>query len=239
MALRRSPKPGALTATRVNDAANFVDNEGGKGVAVHVFGDNHERAAGLRDFFQNGNQVGGGADFLLVNQHERVFNDRFHALRVGHEVGRDVAFVELHTVHEIGVSLKRFAFFDRDNAVLPDFLNGVRYERADFGVVARDTGNAGDFLFIALDGNGKRFEFFNRFGDRRLNAFFHEQGIAARADVAKSLIDNGLRENRRRRGSVARNVVGFAGDFFHQLRAHILIRVFQFNLPSPPSRRLW
>ena len=130
--MRRSPKPGALTATRVDDAANLVDNEGGKSVAVHVFGDNDERAAGLRDFFEDGDQVGGGADFFLINQDERVFNDRFHALRVGHEVRRDVAFVELHTVHEIGVGLKRFAFFHRDYAVLPDFLNGVRDKRCRF-----------------------------------------------------------------------------------------------------------
>jgi hypothetical protein len=47
MALRRSPKPGALTAQTLQGAAELVDDEGREGFAFDVFGDDEEGLAGL------------------------------------------------------------------------------------------------------------------------------------------------------------------------------------------------
>jgi hypothetical protein len=44
-------------------AAEFVDNKGGKGFAFNIFGDDQQFLALLDDFFENGQQVGDGADF--------------------------------------------------------------------------------------------------------------------------------------------------------------------------------
>ena len=57
MALRRSPKPGALTATQGDDAAELVDDEGRQGLALDVLGDDEERLAGLRDLLEQREQV--------------------------------------------------------------------------------------------------------------------------------------------------------------------------------------
>ena len=56
-----------------------------------------KRLAGARDFFQNRNQILHVGDFLLVEQNQRVFQHGFHALGVGHEVGRQITLVELHS----------------------------------------------------------------------------------------------------------------------------------------------
>src|SRR6187200_894065 len=54
IALRRSPKPGALTA--VEAATQTVDDEGSESFAFDVFGDNHKRLAALHYGFQQGKQ---------------------------------------------------------------------------------------------------------------------------------------------------------------------------------------
>ncbi len=57
MALRRSPKPGALTAHDVERAAELVHDEGREGFAFDVFGDDEERLAGLGHFLEQREHV--------------------------------------------------------------------------------------------------------------------------------------------------------------------------------------
>ena len=48
MALRRSPKPGALTAQHVQRAAELVDDQRRQRLALDVLGDDQQRLAALR-----------------------------------------------------------------------------------------------------------------------------------------------------------------------------------------------
>ena len=81
----------------------------------------------------------------------------FHALGIGHEVGREVAAIELHAFDDVQRGLERLGFFDGDDAVLADLLHRVGDELADFGVVVggdgADLGDhlAGDRLGLALE----------------------------------------------------------------------------------------
>ena len=86
MALRRSPKPGAFTAPRVQRAAELVDDQGGQRLALDVLGDDQERLAGARHLLEQRQHVLHHADLLLVDQDERVLEHDLHALGVGHEV---------------------------------------------------------------------------------------------------------------------------------------------------------
>ena len=52
MALRRSPKPGALTAQTLKRAAQLVHHEGGEGFAFDVFSDDQQRLADLGDLLE-------------------------------------------------------------------------------------------------------------------------------------------------------------------------------------------
>src|SRR5258708_6951022 len=56
IALRRSPKPGALTAATFRPPRRRVDDEGGKRLAFDVFRDDDERLAALHHGFQQGKQ---------------------------------------------------------------------------------------------------------------------------------------------------------------------------------------
>ena len=150
MALRRSPKPGRLDGRGLQRATQLVDDERGQRFALDVFGDDEQRAAHAGDLLEDRQQVLHRADLLLVDQDDGVLEHHFHALGIGHEVGRQVAAVELHALDHVQRRLERLGLFDGDDAVLADLLHRFRDDLAD-GLVAvgRDRADLGDH--VALD----------------------------------------------------------------------------------------
>ena len=90
-----------LDGRDVQRAAELVDHQRGQRLALDVLGDDQQRLALLGDLLEQRQQVLHVRDLLLVEQDERVLEHRFHALRVGHEVGREVAAVELHALDDV------------------------------------------------------------------------------------------------------------------------------------------
>ena len=96
---------GGLDGRDVQGAAQLVDDQGGERFAVDVLGDDDERLAGAGDLLQQRQQVLHGADLLLVDQDVGVFERGFHAVRIGDEVGAEVAAVELHALDHFELGL--------------------------------------------------------------------------------------------------------------------------------------
>ena len=68
---------------------------------------------------------------------------------VGHEVGREVALVELHAFDDVEGGFDALGFFDRDGAVLADLVHRVGDDLADGGVpVGGDGGDLRDLLAV-------------------------------------------------------------------------------------------
>ena len=65
---------------------------------------------------------------------------------VGHEVGADVAAVELHALDVLGLEGHRSALLDRDHAVLADLVHDVGDQVADLLVGGADGRDLGDLL---------------------------------------------------------------------------------------------
>ena len=101
IALRRSPKPGALTAADLERAAELVDDQRRERLTLDVLGDDEQRLAALRDLLEHREQVLHRRDLLVVDQDVGVLEHRFHLLRIGDEVRREVAAVELHAVDRL------------------------------------------------------------------------------------------------------------------------------------------
>ena len=142
---------GGLHGTDVERAAELVDHQRGEGFAVDVFGDDQERLAGVDDRFEHGDEVLDARDFLFVDQDVGVFEDARHGLRIGDEVGREVAAVELHAFDPFDFGGEALAFVDGDDAVLADLFHGLGEHVADFAVaVGGDRADLGH-LFGALD----------------------------------------------------------------------------------------
>ena len=85
----------------VERAAELVDDEGRERFAFDVFGDDQQRLADLGHLLEEREQILEAADLLFVNQDVGVFELGFHRLGIGDEVGREIAFVELHAFDHV------------------------------------------------------------------------------------------------------------------------------------------
>ena len=135
MALRRSPKPGALTAATLSVPRSLLTTRVAKRFAFDFFREDDERLAHLGDLLEDRQQVLHAADLLLIDEDERLFHDGFHPLGVGDEVGGDVAAIELHALDHVQRGGHGLGFLDRDDAVLADLLHRFRDQIADGLVV--------------------------------------------------------------------------------------------------------
>ena len=134
-------------------AAQFVHDERRERFAFDVFSNDQQRPAGFRDFLEHREHVLQARDFLLVNEDVGVFENGFHRLRVGHEIRREITFVELHAFDHFERGFDRLGFLDRDRAVLANFVHRVGNDFADRlvpvgrnGRDLRDLGAVADLL---------------------------------------------------------------------------------------------
>ena len=74
-------------------------------------------------------------DLLLVHQDVGVFEHALHRVRIGDEVGGQVAAVELHAFDPFDFGLQALAFVDGDDAVLADLFHRVGQQIADLAIV--------------------------------------------------------------------------------------------------------
>src|SRR3546814_8871172 len=63
-----------------------------------------------------------------------------HLVRVGDEVRRQVAAVELHALDDVQLGLEGLRLFHRDDAFLADALHGLGDHRADIGLAVGGDG---------------------------------------------------------------------------------------------------
>ena len=84
----------------MNGAAQLVHNQRREGFPFDLFGDDEERFAGRGHLLEQREQLLDGADFLLVIEDVSILEPGFHCFGLGYEVGRKIAFVELHALHD-------------------------------------------------------------------------------------------------------------------------------------------
>ena len=116
-------------------AAELVHDQRGERLAVDVLGDDQHGLAQLDGLLERRQEVLRRREiFLSVMRMTGVLEDRFHAIGVGHEVGRDVAPVELHALGVFLLEAERLAFLDGDDAVLADLVHDLGDDLADLRV---------------------------------------------------------------------------------------------------------
>ncbi len=138
---------GRLHGRAGQHAADLIHDERRQRVSLHILRDDQQRSVCLGELLQQRHEVLQEADLLVVEQHHRLFQFYLHLLGVGHEVGRQVALVELQSLHDFQRRFDSLGFLDRDDAFRADFLDGLGHECAERGVVVRrDSGH----LFLLL-----------------------------------------------------------------------------------------
>src|SRR5450432_2415889 len=219
-----------LDGADVQRATELVDDERRQGLAVDVLGDDDEGLARLRDLLEDGEEVLHVRELLLVDEDVRVLEDGFHALRVRHEVRREVAAVELHALDDVERRLHGLGLLDGDDAFLADLLHGLGEAVPNEGVaVGRDGPDLGD-LSLALGGLGLLLEVRDDLRDGGVDAALDVHWVVARGDELAALGVDGLREDGGRRRAVARDVGGLGGDLLDHLGAHVGELVLELDL---------
>ena len=230
IALRRSPKPGALTACDLEAAAQLVDHEGGERLTLYVLGNDQQRLARLHHRFQQRQQLLQSGKLLFVDQDIRVFHFHPHLVGIGDEVGRDVAAVELHAFDHFELGLERLCFLDRDHAFVADLLHRIGDETTNLRIaIGRDSADLGDLL-VRGDVLGVLLEVSDNGLDRKIDAALEVHRVHAGGDSLGTFPDDRVSEHGRRGRAVTGLVGGLRGDLAHHLRAHVLELVLELDL---------
>ena len=164
-----------------------------------------------------------------MQQDEHVFQLDSHFVRVGDEVRRQVAAVELHAFDDFNFGLKTFVFFDSDHAFVANALHGVSNKAADLRfAIGRDCADLGDFVRI-LDRTRGGFDRSHNLGGGHVDAALQIHRVHAGGDGFHAFANDGLGQNGGGGGAVTGFVVGAGSDFLHHLRAHVFELVSQFD----------
>ena len=211
-------------------AAELVHNQGGQSLALDVLGDDQEGLARLGHLLQDRKKILHGGDLLVVDQDESVLQNGLHPLGIGDEIGREIPAVELHSLHGLQGGLQPLGLLHRDDAVLPDLLHGVRDEGSNLLVIVGGNGpDLGDLL-LALGLHRELLELLHHHGYGLVDPTADPHGVGSRRNVLQPLAEDGLGQNRGRRGSVTGHVGGLGGHFLHHLGPHVLDGVLQLDL---------
>ncbi len=208
----------------------LVDHQGRQRLTVDVLGDDDQRTAALGHLLEQRQEVLHVGELLVVHENERVFQHGLHALRVGHEVGREVSAVELHPLDHVQRRLHRLGFFDGDDPFLADLLHRLGQDVADDRLAVGADGADLRDLGLALGRLGLILEVLDDLDDRRVDAALDVHRVVPGGDQLGALGVDRLRQHGRGGGAVTGDVGGLGGDLLHHLRAHVGELVFELDL---------
>ncbi len=220
---------GSFYSHHVKGTTKLVDNQGGKGLALHILGDDQKLLAGLNDLLQKRQNLLDIGNLLISDQDAGVLQRGFHLIHIGSHVGRNIASVELHSFHQIQLGLHGLGLFNGNNTVSADLLHGIRHQLS-YGIISgRDGCHSGDMLlavyFLAHLGNS----LYSAVGSL-LHTLSQDNGVGACRQVLHTGVYHRLCQYGSCGGSVSCHVVGLGGYLFYKLCAHVLKSVSQLDL---------
>src|SRR5206468_2975601 len=224
------PEARRLHRGAVQRPAELVHDQGCQCLTLDVLGDDEEGLARPGDLLEQREHVLHHADLLLVDEDERVLEHNLHALGVRHEVRREVAAVELHSLDQIQNRVSRLRLLDCDDTVPADLLHRLGDQVADRLVVVRgDRRDLGDLLLV-LGRLRDLLQLLGHGGHGGLDAALEPHRVGARRDVSEPFPIDRLRQYGRGGRAVARDVGGLRGDLLQHLGAHVLVGIRELDL---------
>src|SRR6266567_2248098 len=175
----------SLDSQHIEDTAQLVDNQGSQRLTIDILG----------------------------NENVGVLDGGFHFLRVGHEVGGGVAFVDLHTFDIFGLKIDTPGFLKGDDAIFPDFVHHFSDEVPNSVVGSRDGGDLCDLL-LAINGDRQVADKFHDSFGPLVDAMLELHRIGAGGQVLQTFVYDSLCQYCSSGGTIARDIVRLRGGFF-------------------------
>ena len=186
ISLRRSPKPGALTATQVNVPRSLLTTSVDSASPSTSSAMMSSFLPSLHHLLQQGQDFLNDGNLLVGDKDQRIIQHRFHLFGIGHHVGGRIAAVELHPFDDGHARGHGLAFFHGDNAVRADSFHCVGNQLADGFIRSGVRGDVGNRL-LAVDGLGQFLQAFHGGIRRGGNALLQHHGVCAGGEVAADL----------------------------------------------------
>ncbi len=213
----------------VENATELIDDEGCQGFTFHLFGDDEDLFADFGDLFENRQDIFEAADLLFVDEDVGIAHLDFHRLCIGHKVGREVAFIELHTFDHFEGGFDALGFFNGDGSILADFIHGISDDFANGGIpVGGDGCHLFDF-FLILDLFGDFGQMLNGCIDGLLDTALDADRVCTAGDMLHTGAEDRLGQNGCGGGTVTGCITGLAGDLADHGCAHVFIGALQFD----------
>ena len=230
MALRRSPKPGALTAATFRPPRSLLTTSvasASPSTSSETMSSGLPVCTTASSSGSSGLQAG---QLLLVDEDIGVLELNRHLLGIGDEVGREIAAIELHALDDIELRLGALGLLDGDDALIADLLHRLGNHLADCGVaIGGDGADLGDFLG-GLNLLGARLDVLHDGENGEIDAALEVHRVHAGGNRFGALADDRGGEHGRGGGAVAGEVVGLRGHLAHHLGAHVLELVGELDL---------
>src|SRR5690554_219525 len=222
-------KARGFNRSNFHDTAHVVHYQRSQGFAFHVFCNDQQGLGRLGHRFQDRQHFADVGDFLVNQQHERVFQFGRHGVLVVDEVGRQVAAVELHTFYYVQLVFEAATFFNSDHAFFADALHGFSDDVTNALVaIGGDGAHLSDCFGVAAR-TGQLLDFFNCCMQTFVDTALQVHGVHASGNGFQAFVYDGLGQNSCSGGTVTGHIVGLGSYFLHHLRAHVLELVFQFD----------
>ena len=183
----------------------------------------------LNNGFQDRNQIFNVGDLLFEHQYVGVFKNAFHRIRVGHEIGREVTAIELHTFNPFDFGFEAFAFVDSDNAIFTNFFHGSGQLVADFSVVVGSDATNVSHVVFAFHFNRHLVKLFGDVGYSQFDTRFHLNRVYASNNRFETFVEDRFGHYRCSRRTVTSHIARFACDFSNHSGAHVFVDVFQVD----------
>ena len=84
-----------------------------------------------------------------MDKNVSIFKDALHSVGVGDKIGRQISFIELHSLYYVESSVDRFCFLNGNCSVFSNFIHGFGDDVADFAVpICGNRSNLADFFAV-------------------------------------------------------------------------------------------
>ena len=111
-------KTRSLHSANLQLSAQTVHHQSSECLALHILSNHEDRTTCLCSRVQDRQELLQVADFLVVDEDERVLHLTLHLLRVSHEVRRQITTIELHAFYHTDSGFTALSLFDGDDTVL-------------------------------------------------------------------------------------------------------------------------
>ena len=220
----------SLHCTNLQLRTQTVYNQSCQRFAIHIFCNNQQRTTSLYCRFKNGQEIFQVGNLLIINQDVRFLHFALHLLRVGNEVSREVATIELHTFNHTDSSISTLGLFDSDDTVFGNFAHSVCNQLTDNGViVGRNRSNLFNLVIVVTHFLCLSFDRINHFGNSLVDTAFDIHRAGTSSHVLQAFGYDGLSQNSSGCSTITCIITGLGSNFLYQLCAGILICVCQLN----------